>query len=77
MGVTNGVSAFQRFINKFIADNNLEGTYAYLDDVTVCSRTKEEHDANLGRFIDVASKFGLQLNPVKSQFGLITIDILS
>lgn len=76
MGVTNGVSAFQRFINKFIADNNLEGTYAYLDDITVCGRTKEEHDANLSRFMDAATKFGLQLNPVKSKFCLTTIDIL-
>ena len=76
MGVTNGVSAFQRFINKFIADNNLEGTYAYLDDITVCGRTKEEHDANLDRFMEASSKFGLQLNPVKSKFCLTTIDIL-
>ena len=76
MGVTNGVSAFQRFINKFIADNKLEGTYAYLDDITVCGRNKEEHDVNLSRFMDAASKFGLQLNPVKSKFCLTTIDIL-
>ena len=56
MGVTNGVSAFQRFMNKFISDNHLKGTFAYLDDITVCGRSKEEHDANLGHFMDAASK---------------------
>ena len=34
MGMTNGVSAFQRFMNRFIADKRLKATFAYLDDKT-------------------------------------------
>ncbi|XP_072395075.1 uncharacterized protein [Diabrotica undecimpunctata] len=34
--VTNGVASFQRTIDWLIRTENLEGTYAYLDDITVC-----------------------------------------
>ena len=76
MGVTNGVSAFQRFMNKFISDNHLRGTFAYLDDISVCGRNQEEHDANLKRFMEAASKYNLELNTEKSKFSIATIDIL-
>jgi hypothetical protein len=32
-------------------EEKLEGTFPYLDDVTVCGRNKEEHDLNLERFM--------------------------
>ena len=76
MGVTNGVSAFQRFMNKFISDNHLKETFAYLDDITVCGRNQKEHDENLKRFMEAASKYNLELNSEKSKFSLTTIDIL-
>ena len=50
MGITNGVSAFQCFMNSFISDNKLSGTFSYLDDITVSSKTQEEHDVNLEGF---------------------------
>ena len=51
MGVTKRVSAFQRFMNSFISDNKLSGTFSYLDDITVCGKTQEEHDVNLEGFL--------------------------
>ena len=66
MGVTNGVAAFQRAINEFINMNNLKGIYAYLDDLTVCGQTKEDHDRNL--FLKAADKYNLTLNKEKSKF---------
>lgn len=35
MDVTNGVAAFQRAMPDFIADNGLDTTDAYLDDLTI------------------------------------------
>ena len=46
-GVTNGVSAFQRTIDSFIAEEGLTDTFAYLDDVTICGNDQEHHDKNL------------------------------
>ena len=46
-GVTNGVSAFQRTIDKVIRKEKLRDTFAFLDNITVCGRTKEEHDQNV------------------------------
>lgn len=76
MGVTNGVAAFQRFMNQFISENRLEATFSYLDDITICGNTKEEHDTNLSRFMDAATKYNLKFNDTKSKFSQSTIDVL-
>ena len=49
--VTNGMSCFQRAMDNFIAYNQLEGTFAYLDNITVSGRNQEQHDLNLYRFL--------------------------
>ena len=46
-GVTNGVACFQRTIDNIIKQEALKDTFAYVDNVTVCGRTSEEHDFNL------------------------------
>lgn len=76
MGVTNGVAAFQRVMSEFISTNSLEKTYAYLDDLTVCGSTIEEHDRNLQRFWEAAEKHHLTLNREKCQFHLTSINLL-
>ena len=76
MGVTNGAAAFQRVMNDIIAANNLKETYAYLDDLTICGRTREEHDENLRRFWEVADALHLTLNRSKCKIGLDTVNIL-
>ena len=35
-GLTNAVAVFQRAMNALIVDNDLQGTFAYIDDVIVC-----------------------------------------
>jgi len=42
-GVSNGVACFQRIMDAFI-EENLDATFAYLDNVTVCGMNTEEHD---------------------------------
>ncbi len=75
-GVTNGVSGFQRIIDQIIAEENLEDTFAYLDNVTICGRTQEEHDQNLKRFLDCAKKYNLTFNESKNIISVQKINIL-
>ena len=75
MGVTNGVSAFKCFMNSFISDNKLSGTFSYLDDITVCCKTQEEHDVNLEGFLKAASTYNLEINREKSKFSLRSINV--
>ena len=46
-GVTNGVSCFQRIVDNLIEKYKLIGTYAYLDNITVCGRGDCDHNDNL------------------------------
>ena len=55
-GVTNGVSCFQRTMNEFISEKGLNGTYAYLDNVTICGKTQEAHDKNVKEFLEAAKR---------------------
>ena len=53
-GVTNGAPYFQRAIVKFITNNQLEGTFAYLDNISVCDKDQGEGDQNLNHFLEAA-----------------------
>lgn len=75
-GVTNGVAAFQRALNHIIEKEALNGIFAYLDDVTVCGKTKEEHDINLSKFREAVTKYNLTLNESKCVFSKETINLL-
>ena len=75
-GVTNGVSAFQRTINNLIKDNNLKHTHTFLDDITVCGITKEEHDIELAKFLAVSDKYHLTINNDKTVFSANVIKLL-
>ena len=65
-GVTNGVAGFQRTLDDMIESEELRDTFAYVDNVTICGSTQEEHDANLNKFLDVAKKYNMTFNGDKS-----------
>lgn len=75
-GVTNGVACFQRIIDTIINEEHLQGTFAYLDDITVCGETQSDHDRNLLKFMECAKKYGLVINESKSVFSKESISIL-
>ncbi|KFD62568.1 LOW QUALITY PROTEIN: hypothetical protein M514_25304 [Trichuris suis] len=75
-GVTNGVACFQRIIDLFIKDEHLEGTFAYLDDITVCGSTQAEHDKNLENFLKAAQRWNFTLNKDKCTFSTRKLRIL-
>ena len=45
--VTNGVACFEREMMKFVEQNNLNAVFPYLDNITICGKDQQEHDANL------------------------------
>lgn len=57
-------------INTIISDNDLIGTFAYLDDVLICGSSQEEHDLDLERFRKFPVGYNLTLNDSKCQHGL-------
>lgn len=65
-GLTNAPSTFQRLINYIIQD--LEGVYAYLDDIIVISDTWEEHLHRLSLLLDRLTRANLTINLKKSAF---------
>ncbi|XP_046974267.1 uncharacterized protein LOC124540644 [Vanessa cardui] len=75
-GVTNGVAAFQRTLQYIIDTEKLAGTFAYLDDVTVCGKSKDDHDRKLNEFMNAVKKYKLTLNESKCVFGSDSINLL-
>ena len=53
-GVTNGVASFQRVMDDVIK-RDLNGTYAYIDNVTICGQNQAENDLNLKQEIAKSS----------------------
>ena len=70
-GFTNGVPCFQRNIDSFISRHKLSGTFAYLDNLTVCGKDSDDHDKNLTKFHAAAGadnlKFNCSFNTIKVQ----------
>jgi len=77
-GVTNGVACFQRIMDCFIKDEGLEATFAYLDNVTVCGMTTEDHDNNLKQFLEAAEKKNIVYNESKCKlFPFLSFPLIS
>ena len=75
-GVTNGVACFQRIMTNIIKLENLQGTIAYMDNVTICGKDQEEHDENLKHFQNVATQRQITYNDDKSIFSTQKLAIL-
>jgi len=75
-GVTNGVAAFQRVIDNIIRAENLNGIFAYVDNITVCGSNQAEHDQNLKKFHQAAQKYKLTFNENKSIISKRAISML-
>ncbi|MCP4800870.1 MAG: DDE-type integrase/transposase/recombinase, partial [bacterium] len=75
-GVTNGVACFQREMMKFIEQNNLSAVFPYLDNITICGKNQQEHDANLEKFLAAAKEKNICYNNSKSVFSTRKLAIL-
>ena len=75
-GVTNGVSSFQRTIDKVVRAENLTDTFSYVDNVTVCGNTLEELQRNVSNFHHMRKKYNITLNHAKTIDAVLSITVL-
>ena len=52
---------------KFVDENDLDVSFPYLDNVTICSKDQEDHDTNMEHFLE-AAKCNLCYNTEKCIF---------
>jgi hypothetical protein len=69
-GLMNVGATFQREMDISFVDELGRFIVIYLDDVTVYSKSDEEHLRHLRRVFEKCRKFGISLNPKKTLFGL-------
>ena len=74
--VTNGSAVFQRKMDTLVADQELDDTFPFVDNITICGRDDGEHDENLKLFMEVAEKERLTCSEEKCVFRVNTIDLL-
>ncbi|XP_064090685.1 LOW QUALITY PROTEIN: uncharacterized protein LOC135204401 [Macrobrachium nipponense] len=65
-GVEKWSQLFQRVLDEILKKEKVSGSFAYVDNVTVCGETEEEHDQNLTEVLKVAEEYNLTLNHNKS-----------
>ena len=61
---------------KFVQEENLKGTFPYLDNITICGKDQEDHDANLKEFLEAANRKNITYNEEKSVFSTTCLSIL-
>src|SRR3954453_19103354 len=67
-GLCNAPATFQRMMNHVFKDMIRRNLFVYLDDVTIFTRTFEEHLAVLTKVFTRLRKNGLFLKPSKCEF---------
>ena len=72
-GVTNGVSCFQRKMDKMIDEYNNKDTFAYLDNIIICGETQEGHNNNLAMFNKMRAEKNITVNEDKSVYSLSSV----
>ena len=74
--MTNGVACFQRAMDSIITEQQLQATFLYLDNITICRKDQREHDVNLKRFLEAASRWQIKYNDSKCVFSTLKLAIL-
>ena len=75
-GVTNGSAVFQRKMDALVVDHELDDTFPFVGNITICGRDDDEHDENLKFFMEAAEKERLAFSEAKCVFRVNTIDLL-
>ena len=55
-GVTTGVACFKRVMDSIITEEQVQTTFPYLENITICGIDQREHDVNLKPFLEAASR---------------------
>ena len=75
-GVKTMTAKFQRVIDSILAELNLPGVDAYIDDITISADTREEEIIKTVKVIEKLTDYRMIINEKKSQFGVYTLDLL-
>lgn len=73
-GIKTAPTIFQKFVDQMI--DGLDGVGAYIDDIFVTGKTKEEHDKNLMKLFEKIQEYNFKVKLEKSKFGLDEIKYL-
>ncbi|XP_059833101.1 uncharacterized protein LOC132398117 isoform X2 [Hypanus sabinus] len=66
----------QREMDRMVDQYQLQATFPYLDNITICGHDRPDHDANLQRFLQVAAALNLTYNRDKCVLGTTRLAIL-
>ena len=55
-GVMNGSAVFQRKVDTLAVDHELDDTFPFVNNITICRRDDDKHDENLKLFMEAAEK---------------------
>ena len=55
-GFMNRSAVFQRKVDTLAVDHELDDTFPFVDNITICRRDDDEHDENLKLFMEAAEK---------------------
>ena len=69
-GLMNASATFQRAMNIAFSEEKDKFLVIYLDGITIFSKSDEQHLQHLERVFLKCRKFGISLNPKKSNFAL-------
>ena len=69
-GLKNAGATYQRLMDRVLSPMLGRNEQAYVDDMVVTSRGKEQHVADLEELFTTIAKYGLKLNPEKCIFGV-------
>ena len=75
-GFMNRSAVFQRKVDTLAVDHELDDTFPFVDNITICRRDDDEHDENLKLFMEAAEKERLTFSEEKCVFRVNTIDLL-
>ena len=74
-GLTNGVAAFQHSVDV-VEEDELEDTFAHVDNITVHGMIQEEHETNLKALYETAKKHNMTFNHNRSIISTTSIKLL-
>ena len=74
--VINGVSCFQGKMDQFISINDLENTFAFLENVYICGADQKDHDRCWNKYKKAARERNSTFNEEKSFFSTTKLQIL-
>jgi cleavage and polyadenylation specificity factor subunit 1 len=74
-GLRNAAQTFQHFMDDIL--RGLDFCFAYLDDILVFSRSREEHEQHLRALFDRLQRYGILINPAKCVFRAPEVTFLS